>query len=206
MKLPVRKTTRLGYYDYTLPAYYFITVCTHNRRHLFGEILEGTMLLNATGRLVKECWELIPLHNSTVHLDLYCVMPNHLHGIIVIDRKAAGDACVAPPADTCISTVREGGCPGPRPQSISAMVGAFKSATGRKLNAHAGSGKTTWQRGFYDHVIRSEESLYAIRGYIQTNAVRWHLDRMNSKRTGEDDFEKWLKTQTDLSSRNTAPG
>lgn len=88
---PARRSPRLKGYDYSQEGAYFVTVCTQHRTPLFGEVVKGEMRLNMAGEMVAACWEDIPLKFPDVELDLYCVMPNHFHGIIVIIRPQDAD-------------------------------------------------------------------------------------------------------------------
>jgi REP element-mobilizing transposase RayT len=80
-----RRSIRLQGYDYTAAGAYFITICTHQRQCLFGEIIDGVMQLNATGLCVEACWRSLPRHFETLELDAFVIMPNHLHGILLLD-------------------------------------------------------------------------------------------------------------------------
>ncbi len=84
-----RRSIRLGGYDYSQPGAYFITLCTHNRQCLFGDVVNGKMVLNGYGKIVEHCWLEIPQHFEHVELDEYVVMPNHIHGIIIIKNVGA---------------------------------------------------------------------------------------------------------------------
>jgi REP element-mobilizing transposase RayT len=150
---------RLPRYDYASPGIYFVTMCTSNRRCLFGKVVESEMRLNISGNLVEACWYTLPDHYPHVLLDSFVVMPNHVHGLVVLTRDSEG---------------RQGG-PG-----LSEVIRAFKAFSSRRVNAARGAtGTVLWQRGFYDHVVRREESLERIRNYIITNPLRWHLDKEN---------------------------
>ncbi|MBK9124089.1 MAG: hypothetical protein IPM16_13370 [Chloroflexi bacterium] len=93
-----RRSIRLQGYDYTQSGAYFVTICTRDRTCLFGEIADGTMTLNPVGEVVQACWDAIPTHFPTVELDAFVVMPNHVHGILVItdDWKDGGGDSVGP--------------------------------------------------------------------------------------------------------------
>lgn len=81
-----RKHLRLKYYDYSDTGYYFVTICTRDKLNLFGEIIDGKMQLNEWGRIVHQCWTGIPCHFEDVLLDYFIIMPNHIHGIVVIEN------------------------------------------------------------------------------------------------------------------------
>ncbi len=157
---PQRKSIRLKNYDYSQNGAYFITVCTQNRDYLFGEIIDEKMKLNDAGRMIDKQWHELPKRFNHISLDEYVVMPNHLHGIIVIRTTEANT-------------------------NISNIVGAFKSITtheyikGVKNSNWPPFDKKIWQRNYYEHVIRNDESLYETREYIINNPMNWQQDNMN---------------------------
>ena len=161
---PSRKPTRLPGYDYSQAGYYFVTICTHNKIHLFGEITSGNMILNQLGEIVVATWTNLPKHFIGISIDDFIVMPNHLHGIIIIEDVKT------PLKQTPIKN-----------PSLVVIVGSFKTWSARKINALTNrTGKPVWQRSFYDHVIRNETGLNHIREYIINNPIQWGL--------GEDDY------------------
>jgi len=179
-----RRSIRLKGYDYTQPGAYFITICTRDRVCLFGEVIDGEMRLNPLGEIVRQCWWAIPEHFSHVVLDEFVVMPNHVHGIIVIMATHDVGATHASPL-----RVRPRG---PQRQSIASIVGSIKSAAAKRINEYRGTpGAPVWQRNYYEHVVRDDQPLNHIREYIATNPLRWHLDRENPLQTGPDDL--WEK-------------
>ncbi|MBL8098719.1 MAG: hypothetical protein JNK81_06030 [Anaerolineales bacterium] len=171
-----RRSIRLKEYDYSQPGGYFITIVTYQRDLLFGEIVKEEMKLNNYGRIVDECWREIPKHFQNVELGTYVVMPNHIHGIIVINDEngtttnsssfvGARHASPLPPR-------------GVKPKSIGAIIGSFKSAVTRRL------GKVfnitgIWQRNYYEHVIRNHEDWDRIHKYIEANPSMWAEDEEN---------------------------
>lgn len=162
---PHRRTLRLPEFDYSQPGAYFVTIVTQDRILLFGEILNGEMILNEVGKSVAELWLSIPEHFSNVELGEYVVMPNHIHGIISINNVGATHASPLPKSN------------GPTPGSIGAIVGSFKSAATKMIhkfpNIHR---KRLWQRNYYEHVIRNERDYQAIYDYILANPVNWEKD------------------------------
>ena len=174
---PNRRSIRLTDYDYTQPGAYFITAVTQGRGCLFGAVVDGVMRLNAYGKVVRACWLEIPRHFANVELDEFVVMPNHVHGIIFLVEDAAGASGGAMPQ-------RPPPQPGPPSRSVGAIVGSFKSAVTRRINRHRNSpGTPVWQRNYFEHVVRNEESLHRIRNYIRSNPGRWDLDRENPGRS-----------------------
>ena len=169
-----RRSIRLRGYDYTRPGAYFVTIVTQNRACLFGEVVDGEMRLNEYGKVVYECWTGIPAHSPNATVDEFIVMPNHVHGIIVLTAIAATHAMVGA---THASPLR---AHGPKQQSVASIVGAFKSATAKRINALRGTpGSPVWQRNYYEHIIRDETSLNRICQYILDNPAHWATDREN---------------------------
>jgi REP element-mobilizing transposase RayT len=167
-----RRSVRLRTWDYTNSAAYFITTCTLGRQLLFGDIHDGEMILNPLGEAVADEWLISARMRSEIILDEWGVMPNHFHGIVVIDQ---GDQPVAPTPATSKSTLI--------PKSLGAMVSGFKAGSAKRVNQLRGTrGISVWQRSFYDHVIATEEELDRIRNYILTNPARWQEDTENPDR------------------------
>ena len=165
------QSTRLRDWDYTSSAWYFVTICTRHRLPVLGQVAGDTVGLSLAGRVVFEEWLRTPAVRPSVSLDEFVVMPNHLHGIIVIEN-ASGPTQVG-------ETHRWER----RPQrllanSLGSIVGQFKSNASKRIWA-TGFREFAWQPRFYDHIIRSEASLDAIRRYIRDNPMKWALDKDN---------------------------
>ncbi len=175
-----RRSIHLRGYDYTQAGAYFVTIVTRNRECLFGAIVDGEMRLNEAGQKVAECWDALPAHFPNVELDAFVVMPNHVHGIVVIadDADAVGAQDVRA---THASPLREPERPrGPARKSIGAIIGSFKSAATKRINASRDTaGAPLWHRNYYEHIIRNEKSLSAIRDYIAGNPANWAGDEEN---------------------------
>lgn len=134
-----------------------MTICTQGRLPVLGEVDDATIRLSATGTIVAACWNAIPCHFPRVHLDAWAIRPDHLHGILILTGR--GDACVAPTTSKPLS--------GPGRETVSAIVGAFKSAVTRQVNQTRGvSGVSIWQRGFYDQILRDADALQRARDYV----------------------------------------
>jgi REP element-mobilizing transposase RayT len=174
-----RRSIRLKGYDYTQPGIYFITLVTFQRKLIFGDILDGVMRLNNIGRIVKAEWLRTTEIRPYVTLDEYVIMPNHIHGIIIInDNNSPVGATGGSPLQTRQTDIKSPH--GPAPQSLGAMIAGFKSAATRQLNRTRNTpGKPVWQRNYYDHIIRDEEEWDHIRKYIQANPSQWQTDREN---------------------------
>ena len=190
-----RRPLRLPAYDYAQPGAYFITLCTYRRLPLFGEIIEDRMRLNDVGQAVQSCWAELPLHFPHVEVDAFIVMPNHIHGVIMIHD--AGEHLAAPEN---VGATHASPLPkrafGPRHRSLVSIVGSLKSAAARRINQLRGTpGAPVWQRNYFEHIIRDEAALNRIRAYIQSNPQRWHFDVENPARLATDDFDQWLRAQ-----------
>ena len=164
---PRRRSIRLQGYDYSRPGVYFVTIVTQGRLCLFGEVVDGQMVLNDAGRIVVDAWEWLGVRHGYVDLDAYVVMPNHLHGIIVITDRGWGCSEMAPSA---------------RRKSLGRLVGAFKTVSTNRVNAARGRpGDRLWQRNYYEHVVRNDAALERIRDYITGNPNGWDTDEENPK-------------------------
>ncbi len=175
---------------------YFVTICTVNCELLFGEVVGGKMVMSEWGGEVNACWQAINAHFRHVELDEFQIMPNHLHGILTIAQRyeeapsVVGAQHAAPLQRNVIS-------PNVHPGSLAAIVRSFKSAVSAHVNLlRQTPGTPVWQRNYHEHVVRDENDLHRIREYIQTNPLRWELDRENPKRRGEDEFDKWFEGTT----------
>ncbi len=178
-----RRSIRLRGYDYSGPGAYCLTICTRGKRHLVGEIVEGEMQLNPAGKMVEHHWSILTRQFGSIRLDEFVVMPNHLHGIIVVvgaPLVGARDACVG----AALVAAQPGAVPnakraGTRPApTIGDIVGAFKSVTTheyirglREFGWPAFTG-ALWQRNYYEHIICNDAELDKIREYIRTNPLR----------------------------------
>ena len=157
---PDRRSVRLRSFDYTQCGAYFVTICAWERRSLFGEVVDGQVGLNALGNVVEETWLAIPSHFPGVELDASVVMPNHIHGIIVV-TVAAQHAAPGRPSPPTFAVI---------PGSLGAIVRSFKSAVTKRANElRMPFGSQLWQRNYYEHVIRDDEVLDRTRQYIMTN-------------------------------------
>jgi len=187
-----RRSIRLKDYDYSQPGAYFVTLVTRSRDCIFGEIQGEGIALSRAGQIVELVWKLIPNY-FPVRLNEWTVMPNHFHGIIVIDGPSIGrgeadgnvprllqsapfpSASPQRPNDTAPNRPA-----GTVPGSLGAIMQTFKSMTTYKINAlQKTPGGMVWQRNYYEHVIRSEVEWERIRLYIQVNPLRWAEDDEN---------------------------
>jgi putative transposase len=191
-----RRSIRLKGYDYSQAGEYFVTIVSFQRELLFGEIIDGKMNLNEFGKIADACWPAIPEHFPNVDLGVHVVMPNHIHGIIVItDRR--GEVISPHHRQNLhnIQTAREkgklikqderaqpGGVPPPlRAPTLGQIVAYFKYQFTKNMNALDGSGAITkfWQRNYYEHIIRNDREMKKIWNYIESNPSKWANDNEN---------------------------
>lgn len=171
-----RKLNRLINYDYSQQGMYFVTICTKNREELFGEIVNGKMVLNNVGNISQKCWMEIPNRFSNIHLDEFIIMPNHIHGIIEIINSL--DINVWNAHVRSKNTNRS-------KMLLSKSIQGFKSSVTRKIlypeqeRIYAFPTKFAWQKSFYDHIIRNEIELNKIREYVFNNPQNWKQDKNN---------------------------
>ncbi|MBI4773636.1 MAG: transposase [Deltaproteobacteria bacterium] len=163
-----RRSLRLPGYDYSQAGAYCVTVCGHERALLFGDVLNKQMVLNDSGRMVAECWNDIPIQFSHVELDEFVVMPNHIHGIVLIRGRGRGVLQYAPTGPRSLS------------QTIGAILRGFKSVATSRVNESGNTpGAKLWQRDYYEHIIRNDEELNRVRESINDNPAEGEFDREN---------------------------
>ena len=163
--LPCRKTIRLQNYDYSQNGAYFVTICTAQRQPLFGKIISlpsnavgagprpARVELSPYGEIVAQTWDDLPNHNSGLSLGPFIIMPDHIHGILILEGRAGL---------------------GPAPTAIPELVRQLKSFSARKINKISNEPKRAiWQRGYYEHVLRSQQDFDGAAQYIRGNPARW---------------------------------
>lgn len=166
-----RRSIRLREYDYTEVGAYFVTICTYNRECLFGKIVHGEMRLNDFGNGIECEWLHTAIIRPYLELEESVIMPNHMHGIVSIRDEGRGKACLAPTTGTFGRPVAG---------SLPTIIGAFKSASTKRINEMRGTpGAPLWQRNYFEHVIRNEAELNQVREYIVANPARWAEDSNN---------------------------
>jgi putative transposase len=185
-----RRSLRLKGYDYGMAGAYFVTISTQDRACLFGDVAAGAMRLNEAGQMVATLWDGITARLSGVEIDQFVVMPNHLHGILVLTDGDAGEATTER-ATTRVAPTNDGpvGAPlvGARVR-LGDVVGAFKSLAttgyigGVKANGWPEFRGRLWQRNYYEHIIRDEDALNRIRRYIDDNPAGWEFDDVNPQK------------------------
>jgi putative transposase len=199
-----RRSIRLKEYDYALAGAYFITLCTQGRLCLFGEVVDAVMQLNDAGRIIQIAWEELPKYYAGVETDAFVVMPNHIHCIIVLvgagPRACPVDGRIQGPAPTISSAPGNTGRvrrPAHTAMSLSDVIHRFKTITtkryadGVKQYGWPPFPGRLWQRNYYEHIIRNEESLDHIRQYIADNPMRWAIDRENPLATELEPEDAW---------------
>ncbi|NTW88447.1 MAG: transposase [Desulfobulbaceae bacterium] len=172
-----RQSIRMKGYNYAQNGIYFITVCTHNRDCFFAEI-STPRVLTRYGFVVRDAWNNTPIIRPNILLDAFVIMPNHIHGIIVIrrvvpcrneshgEKSQKGVLRYAPTASFRSPS-----------QTIGAIIRGFKSSTTKQINQIRGTPNLpVWQRNYYEHIIRNEEEMNRIREYIITNPQHWIND------------------------------
>ncbi len=151
MNFPKRKSPRIPNYNYGLPNYYFVTICTNEKKCLFGKPGE----LNQLGRYAEECILNIPRLYSSIKLDKYVIMPNHVHAIFIISETKENS-------------------------NITTVIGQYKMSVTKKIREEYPS-TVVWQRSFHDHVIRNQAGYEKIWQYIENNPLKWEEDCFYNK-------------------------
>src|SRR3990167_873930 len=170
-----RRSIRLKEYDYARNGAYFVTVCAYNHQCLFGEIVNGEMQLRKFGQIVYDEWLQTAQLRSNVVLDVFIVMPNHFHTILIINNDDDGRGLLPYAPATFRSPS----------QTVGAIVRGFKSTATKKINEMRNTpGLEVWQRNYYEHIIRNENQRNLIRQYIVNNPLKWGFDRENPANVG----------------------
>ena len=200
------ESTRLQKWDYRNAGVYYITICTQNREYYFGEILNDKMQLSSVGVIANTLWYEIINHSNNVALDEFVVMPNHIHGILILDNdkndiggidEDIDDDCrdvayrdvayrdVACNVSTGITEMTLGeknefmSTISPKSGSVGRIIGSYKSAVTKY--AHKLGFDFAWQSRFYEHIIRNQKSLQKIQDYIINNPKNWENDKLNNR-------------------------
>ena len=175
-KIHHRKSIRLKGYDYSQAGAYFVTMVTYHRNCLFGKIENGEMVLNDLGKIADECWRAISEHFPFVELGAHIIMPNHAHGVIVIndmgDSTGRGAAMLRPYNDNTTHKINV------KPGSLGAIVRSYKSAVSYRINKEHNA-TSIWQRNYHEHIISSEREMDNIWCYIESNPAQWDDDQEN---------------------------
>lgn len=154
-----RRSIRLKDYDYSHEGAYFVTICTHKRECLFGDVCDGAMALNTLGQFVADTWQRLATFHPHLEVSTFIVMPNHLHGILVLHKTES------------------------QQKPIGQIIGPFKSFSTKTINQRRDTpGAAVWQRNYYERIIRNEAMLNAISLYIAENPSKWSEDNENPNR------------------------
>ncbi len=171
-----RRSIRLRDYDYSQAGAYFVTICVLQRECIFGEIVDGEMIMNEMGRIVLATWTDLPNHYKHIILDEYMVMPNHVHGII--DIIGAGLDAVGPGLDMVGAGLKP--APTEKQHALPEIIRRFKTFSSRRINVFRNKpGCSVWQRNYYERIIRNENELSRAREYVVNNPLKWELDKEN---------------------------
>ncbi len=158
-----RKLNRLKDYDYSQAGAYYVTICTKNKIHYFGNIMNEQMNLNEYGKIAQDSWKQIPAHYPNIGVDEFVIMPNHIHGIIFLFEDSVTEQC-------SVTTKSRFGL-------LSKIIKSYKESVTKLIRNEFNDTDFSWQRSFYDHVIRDEEGLNKIREYIYYNPLKWHFEK-----------------------------
>lgn len=178
------ESTRLPHHNYAANGWYFVTICTKDKLWFFGDIVSGNIRFSAIGEIADQFWSNIPNHFQDVYLDGYIIMPNHVHGIVIINHSHCRDfACNVSTTskqwkndDHTISRIMSN-C-SPKAGSLSVIIRSYKSALTSWCRKN-GYDNFAWQPRFYDHIIRDEQALTKIQEYIVNNPAKWDEDQDN---------------------------
>ncbi len=171
-----RKSIRLKGYDYSSEGLYFITICTQNKEYLFGEIVNGEMILNGAGLMVEKIYKELSIYFKNINFEEYVIMPNHFHCIIKIVDMVGVPLVGTQMSGNNRATTRVA-------PTIGDIIGAFKSLTTVeyikmvKNNQLPSFDKQVWQRNYYENIIRNEKAYLKVMEYIKDNPLKWDEDR-----------------------------
>lgn len=165
-----RKSIRLKDFDYSSAWWYYVTICTKHHSKDFGVVTANVVELNDRGKIALENWKYLPAHFTNIELDEFIIMPNHLHGIIIInERKGLINQTLTEESWILMKT----------PNLTLGKIIRFFKARCAKLIRSAGCESFSWQRNYYEHIIRNEKDLYRIRKYIIENPLKWEIEKNN---------------------------
>lgn len=183
------ESTRYRGYDYSSPGKYFITICTKNRIRYFGNVENGKMILSDMGKITEKFWREIPGHFPNIKLDEFIIMPDHIHGILIINRDysvqalklGASTANLGASIDST-NIILPGKLlktPNLGASTIGLIINQFKRICTITIKTRGFD--FAWQPQYYDHIIRSRIELYRIRKYIRENPEKWTRNSQNTR-------------------------
>jgi putative transposase len=174
-----RRSIRLPKYDYSQPGVYFVTFCSYQKDCLFGEVKRCEIFLNEWGKLVENEWKRIPARFPDYQTGPFVIMPNHGHGILVNVAGKEKLRVGAGQKKACQTRIQPFAPPLRRRPHLGLVIGEFKATTTRLINGLRHTpGHPVWQRNYYEHIIRNEESYNHIAEYILTNPLKWESDAL----------------------------
>ena len=191
-----RHQFRADWHDYD-DGVYFVTICSDNKRHIFGHIADKNMYLNKLGRIIESCIKELPAHSHGAEVCNYVIMPNHIHMVISVGTRYIASASTETEYNpkTQITPPKSNGCLKPPKHSdackishhnsrLAVIIGSFKAAVTRKANRYiVNSGRDIsrpyWQTRYHEHIIRNQRSFENIMTYIDNNVTQWDADCFN---------------------------
>jgi len=176
-----RRSIRLQGYDYASAGGYYVTIVAWQRECLFGEVVNKEMRLSKFGLVAKQQWEKLPKRFPNIELGAYMIMPNHMHGIIVItDGRGTAESLNDLDGESSRRAPTQEQFQKPVKGSIPTIIRSYKSAVSYRINLMRGSdGLPVWQRNYYEHIIRNETDLQNKTDYIESNPLLWDEDDEN---------------------------
>ena len=169
---PGHRSIRLKGYDYSSEGLYFITICSHEKRCVFGRIIEGRAVSSPVGLIIRDYWVAIPSHFTQTRLHAFVIMPNHLHGIVEICSKLGRSS--AAPLRGNVAMLQAG--------SLGAIVRSLKAAVSKHARERLRWNGAMWQRNYYERILRDGQEFSDATRYIEENPARWEWDRENPER------------------------
>jgi REP-associated tyrosine transposase len=177
----VNKSLRLKEYDYSHPGVYFVTICVNDRKCLFGEVMNGKMILNGLGKIADKCIIDIPHHFENTEIAEYVVMPNHVHAVIKLyDNLPVGQTHAFDSQRRAFDLQVDR-----KRQKLPIIMGSYKSAVSKDIHKLCSSEDFKWQTSYHDHIIRNEKALENICEYIRLNPGNWDTDLENEEHINE---------------------
>ena len=177
-----RRSIRLQGYDYAQAGAYFITICCEKREYRFGKIEHDKMILNEYGTVAYDEWIKLPVRFSNCDLDVLQIMPNHIHGIMILKDTVGEGFTPAPKEQKETIDDRATARVAPTNGRIGDIIGAYKSLVSKTCLEIFKSKNTTmgklWQRNYYEHIIRNEQSYQIVAEYIMNNPAKWQEDKL----------------------------
>ncbi|MBI3133385.1 MAG: hypothetical protein HYZ14_01810 [Bacteroidetes bacterium] len=185
-----RKSLRLKGYDYSLPGLYFVTICTHKKKELFGSVIDKKMILSDGGKIANLCWLEIPDHFPMVNLHAFVIMPDHIHGIIeIMDATPHEVAENFPPLHGAnvshvmlsksnyfeFHELNHISKPGPSSKNLPSVIRGFKIGVTKWFRTNTNI-EIVWQRNFWDEIILNKKQYNQITHYIESNPKNWGID------------------------------